>query len=269
MLERRSDMRIRKSLITAILLVALLAFTATVALAQDPLPPTEEPTPEETTEPEERQPGQNPVAWFLSQYFQESEFVEWGETEPTEGELPEGELPEGELPEGEGEESFDLYEYIMELHEDYGFGNLARAFYLFSQVSNPAFFGEGDEIPEFLTGIESFEDLLALRADYGWGVLYKELGLPRNEGSLGWAFKNAETAEKPGNGNQKWATAPDETEETGDADTSGGTELTSSSGNSNNNGNGNGNGKPDNPGNSNNSGKPDNAGPKDKKTKDK
>ena len=266
-------MRMRKSVITAILLVALLAFTATVALAQDPLPPTEEPTTEETSEPEERQPGQNPVAWFLSQYFAESEFIEWGKSEPSESELPEGEVPEGELPEGEGEEDFDLYAYIMELHEDYGFGNLARAFYLFSQVSDPEFFPEGEEIPEFLTGIESFEDFLALRADYGWGVLYKQLGLHPSEGSLGWAFKNAETAEKPGNGNgnQKWATAPDETDETGDTDTSGGTELTSSGGNSsvNNNGNGNGSGKPDNPGNSNKPGKPDNAGPKDKKTKDK
>jgi len=259
-------MRMRKSLITAFLLVALLAFTATIALAQDPDPsiPTEEPTTEETTEPEERQPGQTPVAWFLSQYFAESG-IDWtGEMSPEEGE----EVVPGT--EENGEEDFDLYSYIMELHEDYGFGNLARSFYVYSQINE--LFPDGEGIPDFLTGIESFEDFLAFRQDYGWGLLYKELelGSPKN-GSLGWAFKNAVTAEKPGNGNQKWATAPDETEETGDTDTSGGTELTSSGGNSsvNNNGNGNGSGKPDNPGNSNKSGKPDNAGQKDKKTKDK
>jgi len=259
----------RKSLITAILLVALLAFTATVALAQDPDPsiPTEEPTTEETTDDGERQPGQNPVAWFLAQYFQELLFVEGGETEPTEGELPEGEQTEGE-----GEESFD-YEDIMELHEDYGFGVIARAFYVYALVNSEGYeLPEGlEELPEYLTG--DFKDFLAARQDIGWGLIYKELGLSPKDGSLGSAFKTAVTAEKPGNGNgnQKWATATDETEENGDTDTSGGTELTSTGGNSsvNNNGNGNGSGKPDNPGNSNKSGKPDNAGQKDKKTKDK
>ena len=243
-------MRMRISFITAILLIALLAFTASIALADDTLPPTEEPTdPEDSTEQTERMPGQNPVAWFLSQYFAEDEELGW-------------ELD----PESEYENNYD---YIMGLHETYGgFGNLARAFYLYSQVNNPDeefILPEGSVFPEDFTG--SFEDFLALREDYGWGVLYKSLGKHPNEGSLGWAFKNAEDADKPGNG-PKWG----RTDETDDPDesydpyapydpyASGGTEVTGTGGKPD---------KPDKPGKAENPGKSDHAGKKDKKPKDK
>ena len=90
--EWRNIMRVRKSIITSILLIVLLAFTASIALADDTLPPTEEPTePDDAAEQTERLPGQNPVAWFLSQYFTEDENIVW-ELDPQEGELdPQGE----------------------------------------------------------------------------------------------------------------------------------------------------------------------------------
>jgi hypothetical protein len=241
-------MRMRKSLTIAILLIALLAFTASIALADDTLPPTEEPTePDDSTEQTERLPGQNPVAWFLSQYFAEAEHLVW-ELDPPEGELD----PQGE---SDPQNDNDMYDYIMELHEDYGFGVLARAFYLYSQVNDAEFeLPEGVELPDSFTG--SFEDFLAARKGVGWGVLYKEWGLPRNEGSLGWAFKNAEEAEKPGK-SSKWAKNPTEPDETGEPDESGGEELTGAGV------------KPDKPGKPDKPDKPDNAGKKDKKPKDK
>ena len=231
-------MSMRKSFIIAILLIALLAFTASIALADDTLPPTEEPTdPEDSTEQTERMPGQNPVAWFLSQYFTEDENIAW-------------------------EVDMD-YDYIMELHETYGFGNIARAFYLYSQVNSEDFeLPGGGDLPEYLDG--TLDEFLAAREDFGWGVLYKQLDLPRNEGSLGWAFKDAEVADKPGNGPPDWANKPKPPDESDDpydpyydpyADD--GTEVTGAGV------------KPDKPGKADNPGKSDHAGKKDKKPKDK
>ena len=239
-------MRTRKSVIIAILLIALLAFTASIALADDTLPPTEEPTdPEDSTEQTERMPGQNPVAWFLSQYFTEDENIAW-------------------------EVDMD-YDYIMELHETYGFGNIARAFYLYSQVNSEDFEPPGGgDLPEYLDG--TLEEFLAAREDFGWGVLYKQLGLHPSQGSLGWAFKNAKEADKPGKG-PKWTNkppGPDETDDTYDpydpydpyydpyADD--GTEVTGAGVKPE---------KPDKPGKADNPGKSDHAGKKDKKPKDK
>jgi hypothetical protein len=223
----------RRSFFIAFILVLLLAFTTGIALA-DELPPPEEPTdPQDSTEPEERMPGQNPVAWFLSQYFAELYVPEEGESDPDPG---------------------MGYDEIMELHETYGFGNLARVFYLYSQFNSEEFvLPEGTELPEDFAG--SLEDFLALREDYGWGVLYRELGLHPSQGSLGWAFKNAEEADKPGNGPPEWAHKPFASDESGDGDESGEPVLTGAGG------------QPDKPGKPDNPGKPDHAGPKDKKDK--
>ena len=238
-------MKIKRFLIITMLLIAIMSLTTGIALADD-LPPPEDPIyPEGPTEPEERSPGQNPVAWFLSQYFNEVD-----------------------------ESDFVMeYEDIMELHETYGFGNLARAFFLYSTVDNvDLLIPDGWETPEDEELPENLAIILAARENSGWGVLYKILELPRNKGSLGWAFKNAEEADKPGKG-PKWVRTDDDTDdpyydpydqpEPYDPYPSGGTEVTVS---------GNKPDKPDKPlkpGRPENPGKSDQAGKKDKKTKDK
>ena len=221
-------MRMRRSFFTAIMLIVLLAFTASIALAEV-LPPEDPTVPDDSTEQTVRMPGENPVAWFLSQYFTEdANFV----------------LEMGPM----------SYEDIMVLHESYGFGNLARIFFLYSEFNSEDFnLPEDTELPE---GFGSFEDFMDLREEFGWGVLYKELGLHPNEGSLGWAFKNAEEADKPGNGPPDWKMAVEPEE----PDDSGGAEVTVTGGKPD---------KPDKPGKPDKPDKPDQAGPKDKKPKDK
>ena len=146
------------------------------------------------------------------------------------------------------------YDEIMELHETYGFGNLARVFYLYSQYNSEGF-SEDAELPVGFEG--SLEDFLDLREGVGWGVLYKQLGLGNpSQGSLGWAFKNAEVAEKPGK-SSKWAKNSTDPDETGEPDEFGGEELTGAGV------------KPDKPGKPDKPDKPDQAGKKDKKPKDK
>lgn len=101
--------------------------------------------------------------------------------------LAEEELPEEETPEVEvmnpvigflAELTGLTPEEILILQENYGLGEIAKAYYLFNLESNEA---------------ESYEEILAAAKAMGWGEYYKSLGLhPGLQGGIGWLFKHAQ-----------------------------------------------------------------------------
>ena len=68
-------------------------------------------------------------------------------------------------------------EYVLELHEIYGLGGIAKAYYLYNLETNEA---------------TSYEEILAAAKEMGWGEYYKLLDLhPGLQGGIGWLFKYA------------------------------------------------------------------------------
>src|SRR5665648_27089 len=148
-------------ILITIMIVALFAAPVSFVHAQEGSPTVEDTvTPEETEVPEETETPttlSNPVIMFLA-----------GLTERTP-------------------------EEILAIHQEgFGMGEIAKAYTLFTMLTAEGFtLPEGYVLPEGLT-IEgmTIEDVLAMRADTGWGNIFKEFGIhPGNQKGIGQYFK--------------------------------------------------------------------------------
>lgn len=113
-------------------------------------------------------------------------------------------------------------EDIIAFQEDgYGLGEIAKAYFLTTLLTDLQADPESEFVlPEDFDG--SFESLVGLAREIGWGNVYKDLGLhPGDQRGLGWLFKEYD---KQGfvkeNNKPEWAGPPDHANNDKDKDKS-------------------------------------------------